>query len=278
MQQRRNRQGLAVATIVDAGRTRAKTFPTRSGCSWDLPRWSAGRGNCATSTGWWRRWRPRTGFIAVGGSASRSLAWLVAAWAARHFLPSRKIYHFYRKETPLVGGVLTSTSTALGRRSTRQKLLEYIRVSPTGPLVPLVLAVTTLGRRLHLSMTFRPALLSDQAAEELAGRAGAAGVFEKGGDALQRARRSETLQALNRYVVRFRTQPEPLPMAKRDPSPPAMASSTIRSSPRPSTPREATIVCDLFAKDAPNTVNNFVFLAREKFYDGTNSIASSPTS
>src|SRR3954468_4219958 len=29
------------------------------------------------------------------------------------------------------------------------------------------------------------------------------------------------------------------------------------------------IMCDLFAKDAPNTVNNFVFLAREKFYDGT---------
>ena len=34
------------------------------------------------------------------------------------------------------------------------------------------------------------------------------------------------------------------------------------------TPR-GTIVCDLFAKDAPTTVNNFVFLAREKFYDGT---------
>ena len=29
------------------------------------------------------------------------------------------------------------------------------------------------------------------------------------------------------------------------------------------------IVCELFAKDAPNTVNNFVFLARDKFYDGT---------
>jgi peptidyl-prolyl cis-trans isomerase B (cyclophilin B) len=29
------------------------------------------------------------------------------------------------------------------------------------------------------------------------------------------------------------------------------------------------IVCELFAKEAPNTVNNFVFLAREKFYDGT---------
>ncbi len=29
------------------------------------------------------------------------------------------------------------------------------------------------------------------------------------------------------------------------------------------------IICALFAKDAPKTVNNFVFLAREGFYDGT---------
>jgi peptidyl-prolyl cis-trans isomerase B (cyclophilin B) len=30
-----------------------------------------------------------------------------------------------------------------------------------------------------------------------------------------------------------------------------------------------SIVCELFTKDAPATVNNFVFLAREGFYDGT---------
>ena len=30
-----------------------------------------------------------------------------------------------------------------------------------------------------------------------------------------------------------------------------------------------TIVCELFTKEAPATVNNFVFLAREGFYDGT---------
>src|SRR5437016_5983442 len=29
------------------------------------------------------------------------------------------------------------------------------------------------------------------------------------------------------------------------------------------------IECELFAKDAPKTVNNFVFLTHEKFYDGT---------
>ena len=31
---------------------------------------------------------------------------------------------------------------------------------------------------------------------------------------------------------------------------------------------KGAIVCELFAKDAPKTVNNFVFLARDKFYDG----------
>lgn len=32
---------------------------------------------------------------------------------------------------------------------------------------------------------------------------------------------------------------------------------------------KGTIVADLFTKDAPKTVNNFVFLAREGFYNGT---------
>ncbi len=30
-----------------------------------------------------------------------------------------------------------------------------------------------------------------------------------------------------------------------------------------------SVVCELFASQAPKTVNNFVFLAREGFYDGT---------
>ena len=35
------------------------------------------------------------------------------------------------------------------------------------------------------------------------------------------------------------------------------------------TTKRGQIVCELFAKEAPRTVNNFVFLAREGFYDGT---------
>jgi peptidyl-prolyl cis-trans isomerase B (cyclophilin B) len=58
-------------------------------------------------------------------------------------------------------------------------------------------------------------------------------------------------------------------MSKQYPQPPKMTvdpnkkySVTIQTSKGP-------IACDLFAKDAPMTVNNFVFLANEKFYDGT---------
>src|SRR6478736_5611428 len=58
-------------------------------------------------------------------------------------------------------------------------------------------------------------------------------------------------------------------MPKEYLSPPAMTidpnkrySATLKTA-------RGEIVCDLFARDAPNTVNNFVFLAREKFYDGT---------
>ena len=32
---------------------------------------------------------------------------------------------------------------------------------------------------------------------------------------------------------------------------------------------KGNIVCELFAKEAPKTVNNFVFLANDGFYDGT---------
>ena len=58
-------------------------------------------------------------------------------------------------------------------------------------------------------------------------------------------------------------------MAKQYPAPPPL---TIDPNKKYSVTFETTkgsIVCDLFAKEAPKTVNNFVFLARDKFYDGT---------
>jgi peptidyl-prolyl cis-trans isomerase B (cyclophilin B) len=58
-------------------------------------------------------------------------------------------------------------------------------------------------------------------------------------------------------------------MSKRYPAPPPMTIDANKHYKATLETSRGTIVCELFAKDAPITVNNFVFLARDKFYDGT---------
>ncbi|HET6382828.1 MAG TPA: peptidylprolyl isomerase [Armatimonadota bacterium] len=58
-------------------------------------------------------------------------------------------------------------------------------------------------------------------------------------------------------------------MAKQYAAPPPMTIDTAKSYVATFETSRGSIVCDLFPKDAPNTVNNFVFLARDGFYDGT---------
>jgi len=58
-------------------------------------------------------------------------------------------------------------------------------------------------------------------------------------------------------------------MSKQYSAPPQMSLDPGKSYTATFETTRGTIVCDLFSKDAPKTVNNFVFLAREGFYDGT---------
>ena len=58
-------------------------------------------------------------------------------------------------------------------------------------------------------------------------------------------------------------------MSKQYPQPPAMTIDSAKNYSATIDTTKGKIVCQLFAKEAPITVNNFVFLAREKFYDGT---------
>src|SRR5690349_23231864 len=58
-------------------------------------------------------------------------------------------------------------------------------------------------------------------------------------------------------------------MPKQYPSPPQLSIDPNKKYTATFNTSRGEIVCELFAKDAPKTVNNFVFLAREKFYDGT---------
>jgi peptidyl-prolyl cis-trans isomerase B (cyclophilin B) len=56
---------------------------------------------------------------------------------------------------------------------------------------------------------------------------------------------------------------------KQYPAPPPMSIDTTKKYTATFETSRGTIVCELFAAEAPNTVSNFVFLARDKFYDGT---------
>jgi peptidyl-prolyl cis-trans isomerase B (cyclophilin B) len=58
-------------------------------------------------------------------------------------------------------------------------------------------------------------------------------------------------------------------MPKQYTTPPAMSIDPTKKFTATFETSRGTIVADLFAKEAPITVNNFVFLANEKFYDGT---------
>src|SRR3954469_7523239 len=58
-------------------------------------------------------------------------------------------------------------------------------------------------------------------------------------------------------------------MPKQYASAPAMSIDPKKSYTATFETSRGSISVDLFPKDAPNTVNNFVFLAREGFYDGT---------
>jgi peptidyl-prolyl cis-trans isomerase B (cyclophilin B) len=58
-------------------------------------------------------------------------------------------------------------------------------------------------------------------------------------------------------------------MSKTYSTPPAMTIDATKKYSATFNTSRGPIVCELFAADAPKTVNNFVFLAREKYYDGT---------
>ena len=55
----------------------------------------------------------------------------------------------------------------VGRRHFPSPLMNYIRVSPTGPMLPLVFTTTTLGNRFHVALTRRDDLIDDPRAAAL---------------------------------------------------------------------------------------------------------------
>jgi len=63
--------------------------------------------------------------------------------------------------------------------------------------------------------------------------------------------------------------PKPAPKPKTYSAPPPMVIDTSKKYTATIETDKGNLVLELFASDVPMTVNNFVFLAREGFYDGT---------
>ena len=166
-QQRPGRDALALSTVVDL--RPGLPAPLRSGFGCLLG---------FTTTVCRRRelddWDRLLRAVAAQSRAERdagvgpsSVLWMLAADLASRITPAGRVYDFYRKEVPLAAGIsnvnLNHTWAAAGEGG----VLDYVRVSPTGPIVPVALAVTSLGTGLRLALTYRTALLNDWAAGEL---------------------------------------------------------------------------------------------------------------
>jgi hypothetical protein len=96
---------------------------------------------------------------------------MLLGWACGNALSRDEMIHFYRKRIPFAGGISNvNLNRCWAGRYHPSPLLEYVRVSPTGPMMPLVLTTTTLGDRLHIGLTRRTAVLSESAAHELVER------------------------------------------------------------------------------------------------------------
>jgi hypothetical protein len=103
-------------------------------------------------------------------SPQASLVWMFAALTAARFVPVEKTFRFYRKHMPLSGGISNvNLNTTWAAKYHPAPLMEYVRVSPTGPMVPLVFTTTTLGNELIFGLTYRSALFTNELADKIAG-------------------------------------------------------------------------------------------------------------
>src|SRR4051812_39636633 len=80
--------------------------------------------------------------------------------------------------------------------------------------------------------------------------------------------RASSLIRHSGFVIRVSPQRKRAPMPKTYSAPPAMSIDPAKKYTVVIDTNRGKITLDLFPKDAPKTVNNFVFLAREGFYNG----------
>jgi hypothetical protein len=105
------------------------------------------------------------------GVPEASMIRMMAGLAAARMMGMKreKIVNFYRKRIPLAGGISNiNLNHTWPQQYHPDPLIQYIRVSPTGPMMPLVFTTTTLGDTLNFGLTFRDAVIPRERADQIA--------------------------------------------------------------------------------------------------------------
>jgi hypothetical protein len=91
-----------------------------------------------------------------------SMLRMAVGYTQGRWLSQQKLASFYRNYMPLFGGISNvNMNRAWPANYHPAPLLDYIRVAPTGPMVPVVIAVTTLGKRFTFVLTRRASLVDE---------------------------------------------------------------------------------------------------------------------
>lgn len=94
---------------------------------------------------------------------------MAAGVAESQLLPLPLWVRFYQKHMPIAAGSSNVNMTRTWVADYHPHLLlDYLRFSPTGPALPMIFTITSLGRKSHIALTYRASLINAQRAEGLA--------------------------------------------------------------------------------------------------------------
>jgi len=95
---------------------------------------------------------------------------LAAGLLEARFMPPDQWCLRYRRQMPMAAGISNvNLSDSWAARFHPAPIIDYVRISPLGPLLPLVLTPTTLARRLHIGLSRQVSLIDETRAGRIIG-------------------------------------------------------------------------------------------------------------
>jgi len=105
----------------------------------------------------------------ASNAAAASMVRMFAALVTIRLLSHKTLMEFYRKRTAMAGGISNVNLTReWPAKFHPAPLLDYLRISPSGPLLPLVFTPTTLGSKFNFGLTCRDSVIPKSDAARLA--------------------------------------------------------------------------------------------------------------